>query len=116
MPLAFLHGETVCSYLPGDTSFVAAPSAVGEIWVFLVYRGVRGDSAHISRPDGPIGIIPFFSISSQVTSTATYGFVSIAPVVVARRPPLPAPHAAPQLVHPVPPSILRRASRFLGIL
>ncbi|KIK19508.1 hypothetical protein PISMIDRAFT_682960 [Pisolithus microcarpus 441] len=58
MPLAFLHGGTVCSYLPGDTSFVAAPSAVGEIWVFLVYRGVRGDLADISRLDRPIGMIP----------------------------------------------------------
>ncbi|KAI6020904.1 hypothetical protein BKA83DRAFT_4292655, partial [Pisolithus microcarpus] len=58
IPLAFLHGGTVCSYLPGDTSFVEARSMVGEIWVFLVYRGVRGDLADISRLDGPIGMIP----------------------------------------------------------
>ncbi|KIK12330.1 hypothetical protein PISMIDRAFT_689577, partial [Pisolithus microcarpus 441] len=55
------------------------------------------------------------SISSQVSSTATYGFVSIVPAVVARRPPL-LPHcAAPHTVHVVSPSDLRRASRFLGI-
>ncbi|KIK12083.1 hypothetical protein PISMIDRAFT_689816 [Pisolithus microcarpus 441] len=57
MPLAFLHGGTVCSYLPGDTSFVAARSMVGEIWVFLVYPGVRGDLADISGLDGPIRMI-----------------------------------------------------------
>ncbi|KAI6026863.1 hypothetical protein PISMIDRAFT_687631, partial [Pisolithus microcarpus 441] len=39
VPLVFLHGGTVCLYLPGDTSFVAARSMVGEIWVFLVYPG-----------------------------------------------------------------------------
>ncbi|KAI6024027.1 hypothetical protein BKA83DRAFT_682512, partial [Pisolithus microcarpus] len=58
MPLAFLHGGTTCLCLPGDTSFVAARSMVGEIRVFLVYRGVRGDLADISRLDGPIGMIP----------------------------------------------------------
>ncbi|KIK18859.1 hypothetical protein PISMIDRAFT_683702, partial [Pisolithus microcarpus 441] len=57
----------------------------------------------------------FFSLSSQVSFTTTYGFVSIAPAVVARRPSL-LPHcAAPHTVHVVSPSDLRRASRFLGI-
>ncbi|KIK10441.1 hypothetical protein PISMIDRAFT_691019, partial [Pisolithus microcarpus 441] len=56
-----------------------------------------------------------FSTSSQESSITTYGFVSIAPAVVARRPPL-LPHcAAPHAVHVVSPLDLRRASRFLGI-
>ncbi|KAI5994173.1 hypothetical protein EDD15DRAFT_2262125 [Pisolithus albus] len=58
-PLAFLHGGSTCLQLPGDTLFLGTRSWVLEIREFVVYEGVPDNSADISRPDGPIGIIPF---------------------------------------------------------
>ncbi|KAI5988014.1 hypothetical protein EDD15DRAFT_2520430 [Pisolithus albus] len=58
-PLAFPHGGSTRLQLPGDTLFMGTRSWVPEIWEFVVYEGVRDDSADISRPDGPIGIVPF---------------------------------------------------------
>ncbi|KAI5994434.1 hypothetical protein EDD15DRAFT_2260235 [Pisolithus albus] len=58
-PLAFPYGGFTCLQLPGDTLFMGMRSWVLEIWEFFVYRGVRDGSADISRPDGPIGMVPF---------------------------------------------------------
>ncbi|KAI6005547.1 hypothetical protein EDD15DRAFT_2212388, partial [Pisolithus albus] len=49
-PLAFPHGGSTRLQLPGDTLFMGTRSWVPEMWEFVVYEGVRDNSADISCP------------------------------------------------------------------
>ncbi|KAI5981598.1 hypothetical protein EDD15DRAFT_2203763 [Pisolithus albus] len=76
-PLAFPYGGYTCLQLPGDTLFMGTRPWVPEIWEFMVYKGVQGDSADVSRLEAPIGALycyPGFGIGvGKASSLLGYG-------------------------------------------